>query len=230
LASDETLFCWDCRAALPYLRPPFCARCGDFAAGDVPGDWVCAFCARHPPAFDAARSAFRFAGAVADAVKRLKYDRGVWLAPGLAACIAETWRAVPRERRGGADVVCPVPLAPERFRDRGYNQSRLLASALARELRLPCRDLLVRTRATPTQTRLTARERKENVRGAFAVAWRFRAGLKAVERFFPPVKGKRVILVDDVITTGATVDECARTLKRAGASAVFALSVARGNG
>jgi ComF family protein len=230
LAGSETLFCWDCLASLPYLRPPFCARCGDFVAGDVPGDFVCASCARRAPAFDLARSAFRFDGAVADAVRRLKYRAGVWIAPGLGAFLAETWRAVPEALRGRVDWVSPVPLAPERSRERGYNQAGLLAGALARRLRLPCREVLRRTRDTGTQTKLSAQERRKNVRGAFAVRAPYRARNRLLARWFPPVEGKRILLVDDVITTGATVDECARALKAAGAAAVYALSVARGNG
>jgi ComF family protein len=229
--SGNALFCWDCLASLPYLRPPFCARCGDFVAGDVPGDFVCASCARHPPAFDLARSAFRFDGAVAQAVKRLKYRDGIWIAPGLGAFLAETWRALPQTLRPAVDWVTPVPLASARARERGYNQAGLLAKALARRLRLPCREVLRRTRDTGTQTKLTAQERRKNVRGAFAVKAAYRGAPGSWRaRWFPPVEGARILLVDDVITTGATVDECARALKAAGAAAVYALSAARGNG
>lgn len=230
LAGEEELFCWECLAALPYLRAPFCARCGDFAAGDVPGDFVCSACARRAPSFDLARSAFRFDGAVAEAVKRLKYRGGVWIAAGFGRFLAETWRAVPEGLRGRVDWVSPVPLAPGRAKERGYNQAELLARALAGRLGVPCRDVLRRTRETGTQTELTARERRKNVQGAFAVKGRYRAGARVLGFRFPPVEGKRILLVDDVITTGATAEECARVLKAAGAEAVWAVSAARGNG
>jgi ComF family protein len=116
----------------------------------------------------------------------------------------------------GPDVVVPVPLHPRRERERGFNQSLLLAQRVGRALRCPVRaDLLVRTMHTPPQTELSGDARRSNVRKAFAT------------RQTGPLVGRQVILVDDVFTTGSTAEACARCLKRAGASSVVVLTVAR---
>ena len=116
-----------------------------------------------------------------------------------------------------ADAVTSVPLYPKRERERGYNQAALLGEALARRVGIPFRRrLLGRRRATATQTHLTAAQRVHNVRGVFSVAWPGR------------VRGARIVLVDDVMTTGATVNECARALQEAGAASIMVLTVARG--
>lgn len=132
-----------------------------------------------------------------------------------------TWQvAAPGGKAPEVDYVVPVPLYPRKRRERTYNQSGLLGGALAERLGRPVRHLLCRIRETPTQTRLTARERAKNVRGAFQLrGW---VGTR--------VEGKRILLVDDVMTTGSTVNECARVLRGGGAEAVYVLTVARGVG
>ena len=217
----ETLYCWDCLAKVAWLRMPWCACCGDPVEGTVPAEFRCAWCARKRPAYDWARSAARFEGVVAESLKRLKYHGGVWTADGLGEMLHRTWRTcapggVPPE----ADCVAAVPLFRVRMRERSYNQSALLGAALAERLGVPFREPLRRVRDTPTQTKLSARERAANMAGAFAVR-RWRKG---------SVAGKRIVLVDDVMTTGATVNECAKALKAAGAAAVYVLTVARGIG
>jgi len=146
---------------------------------------------------------------------QFKYEYATWLCRDLAdllqGCVLGHYAAVE------VDVVVPVPLHRQKLRDRGYNQAALLAEALASRLgRLYVGDALTRARNTPTQTRLHVRERHRNVRHAFVV--------QAPEW----VRGRTVLLVDDVMTTGATLSEVAATLKRAGAWRVWAVTVARG--
>ncbi len=148
------------------------------------------------------------------AVTLLKYHAvaplGGWFATRLAELVARQPQAF------AADVVVPVPLHPSRLRERGHNQAELIARPLARRLRLPLRSyLLVRTKPRPEKLKLTRQERWRTVRGAYAI----REGTR--------VDKLRVLLVDDVFTTGATLDACARALRKAGAASVVGLTVAR---
>src|SRR5260370_7310447 len=148
------------------------------------------------------------------AIMLLKYQGvtplAVWLAAGLQETVSR------RRERCMADVVGPVPAHALRLRERGYNQAELIARPLARSLGLPCRSyLLVRSRPRPDKLRLTLRERWRSVRGAYTI----RQGLR--------VDNLRVLLVDDVLTTGATLDACSRALRKAGAAKVVALTLAR---
>jgi ComF family protein len=167
------------------------------------------------PAFDLARSAIRFRGAAPELLHRFKYGHATHLAADLAGLLDACARAHYADER--FDAVTFVPLHPVKERERTYNQARLLAERLARRRRLLLAPgVLERTRATGTQTRLTMRERARNVAGAFAAvcpAW---------------TRGRAFLLVDDVMTTGATVNEAARVLKSAGARRVCVVTVARG--
>lgn len=209
--------CWECSRQIRYQsHEAFCSRCGRDIPGPHTGSFVCSACRAHPPAFDVARSAAHFDGPVQTLIHTLKYRKGDYLVPELTdlleACHSRHYAAE------GADVVCPVPLHTVRRLSRGYNQSALLGEELARRLGLPfVSDLLVRTRDTPTQTHLSAERRRENMRGAFAanpVLWDW-------------ASGRVVLLIDDVMTTGATLSEAAGALRRAGAARVLALTVAR---
>jgi ComF family protein len=151
---------------------------------------------------------------MAEAIILLKYHAVTPLGGWFAARLAEL---VTRWPEGfAADVVVPVPLHPTRMRERGHNQAELIARPLARRMHLPLRSyLLVRTKPRPEKLKLTSRERWRSVRGAYAI----RAGTR--------VDKLRVLLVDDVFTTGATLDACARALRQAGAASVVGLTVAR---
>ena len=216
MAEEAGALCWDCRAEVKTVRVPFCERCGDPVAGEVGGPFECAWCRKTEPAFEWARSAVRYDGVAKACLRRFKYNAGAWLLDDLTDWLLALWRTCPAAVRQADWATC-VPLYPQRERERGYNQSALLGERLARRIGIPFRGrLLWRRRATASQTRLTAAQRVHNVRGVFSVPWP------------RPVRGARILLVDDVMTTGATVNECARALKGAGAAAVMVLTVARG--
>jgi ComF family protein len=207
-------FC--CRCGLPFFRlePRDAARDGD-ALGDagVPRDadaHACAACVAARPAFDWARAAGLYAGPLREAVQRFKFGRRPTLARALAALVVEQCGADLPERA----VLAPVPLARERERERGFNQAALLAEHVARAVGLPMRERwLARIRSTAPQTALSGVERRDNVRGAFVAS--------------SSAAGATVVLVDDVLTTGATAAECARALRAVGARSVGVLTVAR---
>lgn len=209
--------CDACVASIPALEPPLCPRCGTpVAAGSG-----CAACRRGPPHADGLRSAAAHARPLREAVHALKYGGLRALAGPLAQILAQCWGAWARERRGApaASDVLPVPLHAARVRRRGYNQSALLARALAERAGLAYREgWLTRVRDTPPQVGLSPLERWENVGGAF-VCPRPAA-----------VRGAEVLLVDDVMTTGATLEACARALREAGAARVWALTLTRAPG
>jgi len=210
-----------CRTCLASLRPlsgPSCGRCGrPFASSvavEVENLPLCHMCRRGLYDFDFARSYGAYTEAMAGAIMLLKYHGVTPLAAWFAAGLRETLN---RHREiCAADVVVPVPAHALRLRERGYNHAELIAKPLARSLGLPCRSyLLVRSRPRPDKLRLTVRERWRSVRGVYTI----RQGLR--------VDNLRFLLVDDVLTTGATLDACSRALRKAGAAKVVALTVAR---
>ncbi|RII28733.1 MAG: amidophosphoribosyltransferase [Geobacter sp.] len=206
--------CAGCREAITPISSPLCDLCGMPFVTIGGSDHRCGACSLSPPRFDSARAATRFDGPIREMIHRFKYDRRVQLARPLGLITSETlapWIALT-----SADLVVPVPLHVRRLRQRGFNQAILIGQVLARQWQLPLdRTCLRRIRWTEPQVNLAATERAVNVRGAFAVS--------APSR----VEGRRVLLVDDVFTTGSTVAECARTLKGAGAAEVRVVTVAR---
>ncbi len=206
--------CPDCWGRMAFLGAPHCACCGYPFEFEMAADAMCAACMREHPAFDRARAVLRYDEASRDLVLAFKHaDRtdgapayGRWLARAGAELLPD------------ADLIAAVPLHWSRLFARRYNQAALLALALGRETGLPALpDLLARRRRTPSQGRLSAAARARNVDGAFTVRPRHRAALS----------GRRILLVDDVLTTGATAEACARLLRRAGAAAVDVLTLAR---
>jgi len=215
VADGDMHVCWDCYASFEIVGSPFCSKCGDPADGYVDHDYVCSWCNRTRPAFELARSAARYRGALRRIMHAFKYEQALHAGRDLARMIAATVNA------HYADVVFDgvtfVPLHGRRERVRNFNQAAVLGRRLARELGLDLFPRFVeRTRDTPSQTDLTANERKRNVRGAFAA------------RLPQWIAGRTLLLVDDVMTTGATVAEVARVLKKAGAAGVYVVTVARG--
>jgi ComF family protein len=213
ITGEPHRFCLDCWRSLAFLGEPCCARCGlpfAFAAGD---EALCGRCLAEPPPFDRLRAAVAYGEVSRQVALKLKYSGR----PGLAATLAHFMVRHLGEGEGDALLV-PVPLHRWRIWKRGYNQSALIVSSLSRRTGLPAEfDLIRRTRATPPLRGLGRRERALAVRGAFAVPREAR----------PRLAGRRVVLVDDVYTSGATASACARSLKRAGAASVEILCWAR---
>lgn len=212
LTSHDSL-CPSCWGKIDFIRPPLCDRLGLPMPFDTGGDMISAAAAAEPPDYDRARAVARFDGVMRALIHDLKFrDRhdarrlfGRWLVQAGAALLAD------------ADIIIPVPLTRGRLLSRRFNQSAILALEVSRltgvkaELRA-----LLRTRRTQPQVGLTRPQRRQNVAGAFAVAGDLRAR----------IAGAKVVLIDDVVTTGATASACARTLKRAGAARVDVLALA----
>lgn len=210
---------WNALLGLLFPRRANCMGCG--AATGCREDWICPDCrqdlaqswvgAEPPPlGIDAAAYAYVYRGAAAGVVRRLKYSGVGRLAGFMGEDMARAYRFI---EPTGADCVCCVPMHPKRRRKRGFNHAELLARDVAARLGLPYVDALERVRDTPQQARLNDKARRENLRDAFAVK--------------EPIAGRRVILVDDVCTTGTTAVSCARVLKAHGAERVYLLCYTR---
>lgn len=208
--------CTPCRGALAPPARPACAVCAaPLRAAAVPAGFACGRCRTRRPAFDRLLAAWRYAPPLDRVVRAFKFGRRDDLGAGLAEGIAERLGGELERIAGGpAERVVPVPLHWRRRLARGYNQAERIARPLARRLALPYCNALVRPRATARQTALGGGSRRRNPRGAFALA----AGQS--------VRGRRLLLVDDVATTGATLDAAARCLGDAGAAAVVAVAAA----
>ena len=206
--------CGECWQGTDFIGPPYCVACGLPFAFDHGSDALCGACMARRPPFERARAVMRYDEVSRALVMNFKHGDHTHGAPAFGRWLARAGDRLLVE----ADVVAPVPLHRRRLAHRRYNQAALLAAAVGRIAEVPVLpDLLVRVRRTPSQGRLSAAGRARNVRGAFAARDRARRHLQ----------GRRVVLVDDVYTTGATVRECARALCRAGASAVDVLTLAR---
>ena len=212
---DPPLFCRRCWETIRPITDPTCSVCGipnpsaAYTSNDAENE--CHSCRKHPPSFETATAIFRYAGVLANALQRMKYRSRTSLTGPLTCLMCEH---LPRLNE--VDAVLAVPLHITRLRKREFNQSLSLATPIARQLGVPLIvDNLVRTRQTPPQTTLEWKERHANVRNAFFV------------RRPEELEKMSLLLVDDVLTTGSTVNECARTLRNAGAKSIHVLTLAR---
>ena len=209
----ESYVCSGCRAKVRFIEPPFCQRCGRPFEGDITTPFECANCREMEWHFQTARSAVVARDLVLDVIHRYKYQRALWFEPFLANLLIQA--AAPAI--SDAQMIVPVPLYPTKEREREFNQAARLAARLGKATGIPVNKRLVRrVLPTRTQTQLTRQERLVNVRNAFAV----RKGGR--------LSGERIVLLDDVFTTGATTSACARVLRAAGAGEVWVWTVARG--
>lgn len=212
LVADPGALCSACWEKVDFIAGPVCARCGVPFELDLGDGTRCGGCMRQPPRFERARAVFRYDEHGKGLILRFKHADRLDMAPTFARWLLRAGADLVRD----ADLVVPVPLHWTRLFWRRYNQAALLTNALARLSGVPTvPDLLVRRRRTPSQGTLGREQRLRNVRGAFAV------------RRPEAVRGRRVLLVDDVMTAGATAGECAGVLLAAGAAAVDVLTLAR---
>jgi ComF family protein len=207
--------CASCAGQASRIETPFCRQCSQPFDGAITGEFICHQCRDRRLHFECAVARFRSRGVVREFLHRFKYDRHFYLRYPLADWLME---AVKDERISAQpfDAFVPVPLHSVRLREREFNQAEVLARLVARRTGKPVLHALKRVRYTTTQTRLDRDERMENLRNAFRV------------RHASAVQSRHLILVDDVFTTGSTVDECARVLRQAGAASVRVVTVARG--
>ena len=204
-AASTRPLCPGCHAELPWHRQPQCPQC----ATPTPGGQVCGACLRHPPAFDRTHAALAYAFPFDRLIPRLKYQGQLAIAPVLGECLLQAVEQAP-----AAAALIAMPLHPARIRERGFNHASEIARVLSRRLGVPLdRDSCQRVRDTPPQMALKYDARQRNVRGAFSCR--------------DDVQGLHVAIVDDVMTTGTSLDELARTLRRAGAREVSCWVVAR---
>jgi len=211
VTENQTL-CAACWKSIHFIASPSCACCG--APFDLPVEegTLCGACLANPPLFDGARSAFLYDDASRGLVLRFKHADQLHPVPALALMMVRAGEAF----WGEADMIVPVPLHRWRLLKRRYNQAALLAQEIGKKTRVPVAvDCLERVRATPTQGHKNRRERQANLVGAFA--------LKRGQN----VEGKNIVLIDDVMTSGATVEACAKVLKKAGAARVSVVTLAR---
>ena len=215
---SKRVFCLNCQRRAVALRAPFCLRCGHPFDPLACSSDLCADCHKHPSPLSIARAAWIFGGPPREAIHRLKYARKWALGARLAPFLAQILENDQQLRAFHPTLLAPVPLHKARHRARGFNQSEILATELSKLCALPVAPILMRVRATPPQVGLDATQRQLNVRDAFAVS-----GAPASQT----LENQRVLLIDDVFTTGATLRECARALRKNGASQVGALTLAR---
>jgi competence protein ComFC len=206
--------CQDCLDKAQRIIAPFCAKCSEPFSGAIDGQFTCANCAHRTLAFDAAVSAYRSRGVVRFVILQFKYNRQLHLRHPVAKWLLDAMKD-DRLCHRNFDCIVPVPLHPARLRERGFNQAELLAKILRQRINLTLSRALERIRYTTTQTAFDRIDRMENLRGAFRLRKRI------------DMQGLRVLLVDDILTTGSTLSECARVLREAGAHSVYAVTAAR---
>lgn len=211
---QHEVFCPDCRLRITFLTGSRCPVCGIIFPDSPSDNHLCGVCLGKKPCFDSARAAVAYDGVIIEAIHKFKYGRNVTAGVALARLLADF--DFSDIEPCSFDTVLPVPLHIRRLRERGFNQALIFARTLGKKYRIDVDfSLLKRHKFTLTQTGLNKKEREQNISGAFVVAQ-------------PKIlSGRKLLLVDDVYTTGATINECARILKESGAGQVAVLTLAR---
>lgn len=207
---NDVNLCQHCLSMMPFVGDNSCSTCGRPISPESL-ESNCAECLSRTTYFDMGWPVFEFVGLVQSALHRLKYEGDIEIAPAIGRLMARKLK----QKKWDIDIIVPVPLHSERLEERGYNQSLLLAGEIGRECGIDVKDnILLRTRCTESQVNLSRSERRLNVRNAFSVSDTNLAG------------GKSFLIVDDIITTGATINECSRVLKDSGALKIYYLTAA----
>ena len=205
--------CTDCSNSIRYIQQPYCTKCGQPFTTHSGISHICYDCIKGKNKFTLSRAVFEYNGAIVKLIHRFKFGDRV----NLSSFFSEELFKLYKAHFAAKDItaILPVPLSTHRLKHRSYNQTQLLAEALSRKLSIPVfPQILEKIKETPPQSRLSAEKRRENVKDAYAVADRV------------SLKGKRVLLIDDVITTGATVNACTKALLRAGIKQVYVTTLA----
>lgn len=204
---EGTRWCANCQRETALINPPICARCGN----SQQAEGTCARCKEHPPIYSVLRSWAFYSGPLRNSIHRLKYNHDIALGDLLARPLIDCLEV----SGWSINIIVPVPISLSRKAERGYNQAALLARPIALRFGVNyCPKALIKTRETRSQVGLNLEERRKNVHGAF-------------ESDQQVVAGKRVLVVDDVTTSGATLNACADALRTAGAMEIYCLTLAR---
>ncbi len=212
--SDYEFLCTRCAREIYFSTPPACSNCGYPYWGQLAGHKICPHCAELNPVFDEGKTLFLAKGPARSLLHCLKYQNGFYILRDLARMVTE--QAHYHDYLQGAQLL-PVPLHPDKQRERGFNQSAKIAQMLAKTAQISVAELLIRTEYTQTQTRLDRKSRHQNVKNAFALA------PDAVV-----IPEQQYILIDDVFTTGSTLNACASVLRQAGAQHLKVATIGHG--
>jgi ComF family protein len=208
------IFCFLCLRKISFITDSFCPICGVPFLSSTTESHICGNCLENKPWYAHARAVAGFETVIMDAIHKFKYGRSISIGDGLSSFMANF--SFPDFDFSEYSLLIPVPLHIKRLRERGFNQSLLLAKQMGGKYKLPVNfSLLKRSKFTLTQTGLNKAEREKNIKGAFVVTDKKKAA------------GENIILIDDVYTTGATINECAKVLLKAGAQKVAALTLSR---
>ena len=211
---ERQVFCSPCQEKINFITGSICPICGIPFWDSPAGNHICGNCLTNKPYYTQARAVAAFETIIMDSIHKFKYGRIIFTGNALSSFMADF--SFPDFDFSEYSLLVPVPLHIKKLRERGFNQSLLLAKEMGKRHKLPVNfSLLKRCKFTLTQTGLNKTEREKNIKGAFVVADKKK------------VAGENIILIDDVYTTGATINECARVLLKAGAQKVAALTLAR---
>lgn len=215
---ESNFLCEDCLKKIEFISTPYCKICGKKAEGIVVENYICGECRTTKNYFEYARAAAEYRDILKEAIHFFKYRKKENLKFPLSKLLLEYLEICDvKEEILNCDLIIPVPLHKKRLKERRFNQAHLISEILSEELKIPLiSDVLIRIKPTLPQINLNKRQRIENIKGAFLVEDKEK------------VKNKKILLIDDVFTTGSTVRECAKMLKKAGAEKVTVLTLARG--